>query len=68
VITPIEAMPRWLQPLTVVNPITHFVTITRGVLLKNGGFADFWPHFAGLILLTFGLIALSIWRFRKQLS
>jgi ABC-2 type transport system permease protein len=68
VLTPIEAMPRWLQPLTAVNPITHFVSITRGVLLKGGGFAQLWGHFAGLALLTLVLTSLSVWRFRNQLS
>jgi ABC-2 type transport system permease protein len=68
VLTPIEAMPRWLQPFTAVNPITHFVSITRGVLLKGGGFAQLWGHFAGLALLTLVLTSLSIWRFRTQLS
>jgi drug efflux transport system permease protein len=67
VLTPIEAMPRWLQPLTIFNPITHFVTITRDVLLKGGGFVQVWPSFAGLIVLTIGLTSLSVWRFRNQL-
>jgi ABC-2 type transport system permease protein len=68
VLTPIEAMPRWLQPLTIVNPITHFVSITRGVLLKGADFADVWGHFAGLTILAVGLTSLSVWRFRRQLS
>ena len=68
VLTPIEAMPRWLQPLTMVNPITHFVSITRGVLLRGAGFGDLWGHYVGLAILTGGLASLSVWRFRAQLS
>src|ERR1700688_4088071 len=39
-LNPIEAMPKWLQPLTVLNPIHHFATIVRGSTLKGSGFLD----------------------------
>ncbi len=65
---PVEAMPRWLQPLTVINPIHHFATIVRASLLKGSGLTDLWPNFLGLLAITFALFALSMWRFRKQLS
>ncbi len=67
-LNPIEAMPKWLQPLTVLNPIHHFATIVRGSTLKGSGFMDLWPNFLGLVLFTIVLVSLSIWRFRKQLS
>src|SRR6266403_79868 len=67
-LNPIEAMPKWLQPLTVLNPIHHFATIVRGSTLKGSGFMDLWPNFLGLLLFTIVLVSLSIWRFRKQLS
>src|SRR5262245_34103357 len=65
---PVEAMPRWLQPLTVINPIHHFATIARASMLKGSGLADLWPNFLGLLIITLALFALSMWRFRKQLS
>jgi ABC-2 type transport system permease protein len=65
---PVEAMPRWLQPLTVINPIHHFASIARAILLKGSGLADLWPNFLGLLVITFVLFSLSVWRFRKQLS
>jgi hypothetical protein len=37
-------------------------------MLKGGGFMDVWPNFLGLLLFTVVLVALSISRFRKQLS
>jgi ABC-2 type transport system permease protein len=67
-LNPIEAMPKWLQPLTVLNPVHHFATIVRGTMLKGSGFLDLWPNFLGLFLFTLVLVSLSIWRFRKQLS
>lgn len=65
---PIEAMPKWLQPLTVINPIHHFAVIARGSLLKGSGFTSLWTNFLALLIITLILFSLSIWRFRKQLS
>jgi ABC-2 type transport system permease protein len=67
-LNPVEAMPKWLQPLTVLNPVHHFAAIVRGTMLKGGGFMDVWQNFLGLLLFTIVLVSLSIWRFRKQLS
>jgi ABC-2 type transport system permease protein len=67
-LNPVEAMPKWLQPLTIFNPVHHFAAIVRGTMLKGGGFIDVWPNFLGLLLFTIVLVSLSIWRFRKQLS
>ena len=67
-LSPVEAMPNWMQPLTVVNPIHHFAAIARGSMLKGSGVTDLWPHFLGLAIITAVLGTLSIWRFRKQLS
>ena len=65
---PVEAMPTWLQPVTVINPIHHFAVIARAGMLKGSGFGELWPNFLGLFLITLVLGSLSIWRFRKQLG
>jgi ABC-2 type transport system permease protein len=67
-LNPVEAMPKWLQPLTVLNPVHHFAMIARGSTLKGAGFMDLWPNFLGLALFTLVFVSLSITRFRKQLS
>ena len=67
-LTPVEAMPHWLQPVTRFNPIYHFGVISRAVLLKGSGFETLWPNFLALLLFTTALVALSVWRFRKQLG
>lgn len=67
-LNPVEAMPRWLQPVTKINPIHHFATIARGSMLKGSGFPTLWPNFLALSIFTVILLWLSIWRFRKQLS
>lgn len=67
-LTPVEAMPAWLQPVTWLNPIRHFGIITRGTLLKGSGMDVLWPNFLALIAFTLVLILVSTWRFRKQLG
>jgi ABC-2 type transport system permease protein len=67
-LNPVEGMPKWMQPLTIVNPIHHLATIARGCLIKGSAFGDLWINFFALALLTAGLLTLSIWRFRGQLS
>jgi drug efflux transport system permease protein len=67
-LTPIEAMPKWIQPLTLLNPIAHFATIARSVLVKGSGLEVVYPHLLVLAALAGLLVGVSAWRFRRQLS
>ncbi len=67
-LSPIEAMPKWLQPVTILNPIRHFGVITRGAMVKGSTFGELWPNFFALVAFALVLMGLSIWRFRKQLG
>jgi len=67
-LTPIEAMPKWLQPVTLINPIRHFDILVRDVLLKGAGVETVWPELLALSLTASLLIAFSAWRFRRQLA
>jgi ABC-2 type transport system permease protein len=67
-LTPVEAMPKWLQPVTLLNPIRHFSIITRSCLLKGSGLDTLWPNYLALIGFATVLLSLSVRRFRKQLG
>jgi ABC-2 type transport system permease protein len=67
-LNPVEAMPAWLQPVTVLNPVHHFATIVRGSMLKGASLDTLWPNVVALVVFTIVLVSVSIWRFRKQLS
>ena len=67
-LTPIEAMPAWVQPLTLLNPIAHFATIARGVLIKGAGLDVVYPSLLALVLLASLFVGVSAWRFRRQLG
>jgi ABC-2 type transport system permease protein len=66
--TSIEAMPDWLQPLTNLNPVRHFASLARGVMLKGVGVEVLYPNLLALVGFTLLLVGVSVWRFRKQLS
>jgi ABC-2 type transport system permease protein len=66
--TPVEAMPKWLQPFTIPNPVANFAVIARGALIKGSGVDVLWPNFLALSLFTAILLTLSVLRYRKQLA
>jgi len=65
---PRQAMPAVFQWIGALLPLTHFLKVLRGILLKGVGVAELWKEM--LILLAFAaiLIALSVRRFRKTLD
>jgi ABC-2 type transport system permease protein len=67
-LTPIEAMPKWVQPLTLFNPIAHFATVARSVLIKGAGLDVVYPNLLALLALASVFVGVSAWRFRSQLS
>lgn len=66
--TPIEAIPEWLQPFTYLNPIRHFASIARGVMIKGAGVDVLYPNLLALLAIAVVLVGVSAWRFRKQLG
>jgi len=67
-LTPIEAMPEWIQPWTLLNPIAHFAVIARGVLVKGVGLDVLYPHVLALLAFAVVLVGVSVVRFRRQLG
>ena len=65
---PIEAMPPVLQPVPSVIPLTYFLHIARGVMLKGVGMEVLFKDFLILSLFSVVFIAASALRFRKTLE
>ncbi len=42
--TPVESMPRWAQIISWLNPVTHFVTVVRAVVIKGSTMMDVLPQ------------------------
>jgi ABC-2 type transport system permease protein len=66
--SPISSMPAWLRPFTMVIPMRHYVEIMRGCLLKGAGMHDLAQPLFALAVLGFGILAISVARFRKRLA
>jgi ABC-2 type transport system permease protein len=64
---PFEAMPRAAQWVSTLLPLTHFLRIVRGVVLKGSSFADLRAELFWLTGILCGLVLLSSLRFRKKL-
>jgi ABC-2 type transport system permease protein len=66
--TPVEAMPEWLQPFTLLNPVRHFAYIARNIMIKGSDLEAVWPNLLALSLFAVCLLYLSVIRFRSQLN
>ncbi|MGH7608002.1 MAG: ABC transporter permease [Gemmatimonadales bacterium] len=65
---PRQAMPLVFQWLGALLPLTHFLKVLRGILLKGVGAAALWPEMLILAGFAAGLIALAVRRFHKTLD
>lgn len=65
---PFRAMPVWAQYIGEVLPLTHFLRIVRGILLKGNGFTQLWSELWPMLifLLVAGVVALK--RYRQTLD
>jgi ABC-2 type transport system permease protein len=57
---PFRGMPRWAQWLGEVLPLTHFLRIVRGILLKGNSLAQRWPELWPMALFLAAAGALSL--------
>lgn len=65
---PFRGMPGWAQMIGEALPLTHFLRIVRGVLLKGNGFFDIWPHIWPLLVFLTLVSALALARYRRTLD
>ena len=65
---PREGMPAFAQALGWGIPLTYFLQILRGVILKGVGIAELWPQTAALVGFAILFFTFSVQRFHKQLD
>lgn len=65
---PRESLPPFLQWLGFAVPLTYFVTVIRGIIIKGVGFAFLWRQIVPLVILGGIVFTLAIVRFQKRLE
>jgi ABC-2 type transport system permease protein len=65
---PFRGMPWWAQILGEILPITHFLRIARGVMLKGIGFADIGRELWPIMLFAAIMLVVAAKRYRQTLD
>jgi ABC-2 type transport system permease protein len=65
---PIEGMPRGAQYIASVIPLTYYLRVVRGIVLKGVGLEYLWPNLLPLAAFGAVVFTLAVLRFRKQLD
>lgn len=65
---PFRGMPDWAQWLGTIIPVTHFIRIVRGALLKGQDFVDMGPSLLALAIFVCVVAALALARYRTTLD
>jgi ABC-2 type transport system permease protein len=65
---PFRGMPDWAQFLGQLLPLTHFIRIVRGILLKGSGWAEVWPQLWPILVFLGVMSAIALRRFRQTLD
>ncbi|MFH0883138.1 MAG: ABC transporter permease [bacterium] len=64
----IENMPTPVRALTLLNPLRYFLSIVRGVFLKNVSLMDAMPDLLPLALIGVVVFGVAVTRFRKRVA
>lgn len=65
---PFDGMPGWAQGIGEVVPLTHFLRIIRGVILRGASLGDLWMECLALIAFFSVAMTIAILRFQKRLD
>ncbi|MGH8481778.1 MAG: ABC transporter permease [Nevskiaceae bacterium] len=65
---PFRGMPGWAQWLGEALPLTHFLRVVRGIMLKGHGLAEAWHGLWPLLVFTVVVMALGVTRYRRTLD
>ncbi len=65
---PFRGMPHWAQWIGEVLPLTHFLRIVRGVMLKGAGFADLHTEFMAMAAFALVAVVIAMLQYRQTLD
>jgi ABC-2 type transport system permease protein len=65
---PFRGMPEWAQWVGNLLPLTHFLVLVRGIVLKANTLGDLWPHIWPLLVFTATVLGLGVKSFKHTLD
>jgi ABC-2 type transport system permease protein len=65
---PFRGMPQWAQWVGSILPLSHYLVIVRGILLKGNGFFEVIYQEVPIVLFTFVVLFIGFKRYRKTLD
>lgn len=65
---PFAGMPEWAQRMGSVLPLTHFLRVVRGIMLKGNGLIEVLPHLWPMALFALAMLTIGVRRYRQTLD
>lgn len=65
---PFDGMPRIAQWIAEIFPLTHFLRLIRGIMLRAASLGELWIELLSLIVFVVVILAIAVRRFRKSLD
>ena len=65
---PFRGMPQWAQTIGSILPLSHFLRIVRGIVLKGNGFPEVWPQIWPMGIFFLVVMTIAVVRFRRTLD
>lgn len=65
---PFRGMPFWAECIGSMLPLTYFLRIARGIILKGNGIVEIWPDFWPIVVFMIIVILIALNRYRRTLD
>ncbi|MBF0550140.1 MAG: ABC transporter permease, partial [Deltaproteobacteria bacterium] len=65
---PFRGMPEWAQWVGSILPLTHYLRVVRGIILKGNGLSEILPHLWPITLFLVVVLTIALKRYRQTLD
>jgi ABC-2 type transport system permease protein len=65
---PFRGMPEWAQWIGEVLPLTHFLRVVRGIMLKGNTIGQLWPELWPMLAFMAVAVVIALKRYRQTLD